>query len=110
MTLENFITTCSSMATAGAPFLFIIDYECKNPLVISLEEAEEKGFSFSLNGTGTDSGSSEITNKKLLFDALPVDRQIYNKAFQHVKRNILHGNSYLLNLTLMGVLFRRNSS
>lgn len=99
MKLENFIHTCNSMAAEEVPFLFIIDFECKKPRIISLEEAEKEGFRFSLNGAEAKSVSADDSEDQFLFDIHPIDREIYNHAFQHVKRNILHGNSYLLNLT-----------
>ncbi len=99
MALENFIHTCSTMAADGVPFLFMIDFECKKPRIITLEEAEKEGFMFSLNGAKSSAESDIISNTQLKFDILPIDRDIYDSAFQHVKLNILHGNSYLLNLT-----------
>lgn len=99
MQLEKFIHTCSSMAADGTPFLFLIDFECKKPRIISLEEAEKEGYSYSLSGKSGKTEAGTDTKTQLLFDILPVDRKIYDAAFQYVKRNILHGNSYLLNLT-----------
>ncbi len=99
MQMDQFIHKCNSWAAKGEPFLFLIDFECKKPLIFSLEEAEKEGLLFSLNGVKSQTDPGTKSGEQLSFDYMPVDQKFYARAFQHVKLNILHGNSYLLNLT-----------
>ncbi len=98
MQMDQFTQTCNTMAAEGRPFLFIIDFECKKPLIISIGEAEKEGLFFDLNGYKNSHGPDD-SDDSLKFDTHPVAKEIYMEAFQQVKKNILHGNSYLLNLT-----------
>jgi len=79
------------------PFLFVIDFEMKKPVIIKLSEVSEsilykvndiKNFNVSL--------AKKIT---LNFEKHPVDYNKYSIAFGKVMDNIKNGNTYLLNLT-----------
>lgn len=130
MQMSSFISQCNTWAVEGTPFLFLIDFECKKPLIMKIEEAAARGIHFSVNGIENeraeehgeevDQGSeSYFSRQQLLFDAQPVAVEDYDRAFQNVKKNILHGNSYLLNLTFpsgietnldLEEIFRQSSS
>ncbi len=80
------------------PFLFIIDFELKSPLVFKLDEIDNSKIIYKINGTGNDNNQISI-NKKLEFEKYPVSYPEYKKAFDKVIKNIKAGNTYLLNLT-----------
>ncbi len=111
MQMDKFIQTCNKWAAEALPFLFIIDFECKKPIIIPVEKAEKEGLFFYLNGYTNSFGSGDgaeiettpnqdgSQSNNFFFDIHPVSKDIYEDAFCKVKKNILHGNSYLLNLT-----------
>lgn len=80
------------------PFLFIIDFEIKTPLVFRIDEINNIEILFQLN---------EITNyrydgshpKDINFNKFPVSPSEYSRQFDEVIRHIAMGNTYLLNLT-----------
>ncbi len=83
----------------GIPFLFIIDFEMKMPVVIPLEKIDDNEILFSINGIKNHNGFP-VTDKKLTFTVKPTDKQRYCKAFENVQYHINRGDSFLLNLTM----------
>ena len=82
----------------GIPFVFIIDFECKKPLVFKLDEAYKKNILFEINGL-KNFESPKINTKKLQFTKSPINYSEYHQAFNNALKEIRLGNSYLLNLT-----------
>jgi para-aminobenzoate synthetase component 1 len=80
------------------PFLFIIDYEAKKPWIKPVGEINTEEVLYEINGR-TNSISFPVVQKTLRFSSRRVDENRYNKAFKLVQKHILHGNSFLLNLT-----------
>lgn len=74
------------------PFFFMVDFECREPLVIPLDELEETGIRCSL--------CDEITPDKhdtFPLHPLPVSLDAYKIGFDKVMRHIRAGDTYLLN-------------
>jgi para-aminobenzoate synthetase component I len=80
------------------PFIFIIDFEMKAPLVIALEKAKDQNIFYKINGfTNIPAGS--LTPKQVKFKRYPISFRKYSASFDKVLRHINAGNTYLLNLT-----------
>ena len=95
--IEKFKKQVSRLASNGKPFLFIIDYECKEPLLYSLEEAEENGIFYSINGH---SNAPELEiDKEIYLKSEAIDKALFTEKFDQALRHINEGDSYLLNLT-----------
>lgn len=80
------------------PFLFIIDFEMKQPIVLKLEEIDPSILLFNINGKR----NYDIELKpgiSILFKKHPVNFAEYNTIYEKIMREINNGNSYLLNLT-----------
>lgn len=93
---------CAKMNLLGStrvPFLFVIDYEMKQPVVLSLDELEKAGIFYRIDGTGNLSSNPGATPKPIAFEKHPVDFKTYQKAFDRVKKHLQRGNSFLANLT-----------
>jgi para-aminobenzoate synthetase component 1 len=87
------------------PFLFIIDFAMEHPVIKELPLAGEN-ILFDVNGfTNSISSDEKIVFKEILFSKSPVSFPIYKKAFDEVMKNILQGNSYLVNLTQPSKIF-----
>ncbi|MBN2890890.1 MAG: aminodeoxychorismate synthase component I [Bacteroidales bacterium] len=85
------------------PFLFIIDFEMQNSIVLPLNKLIKNNIFYSFN---------EKTNFRTIksvadfsFSAEKLKFNTYKKSFDFVMQNILKGNSYLVNLTAQTKIF-----
>jgi len=74
------------------PFLFMIDFEMKRPLVFALDDLPDD-ISYAI-GEKTSSST-----KRIVIEAFPEDFHLYQPKFDLVHHGIKQGDSYLLNLT-----------
>lgn len=88
------------MGTEKIPFLFIIDYEMKNPMVLPLNEVDPNNIKFSIAGITNVPNKSTQLNDELELNVNPVSKERYRKAYNNVQKHIRHGDSFLLNLTM----------
>ncbi len=79
------------------PFIFILDFELKKPVILKIGEITEDIYykfndikNYQLSGT---------KKKSLQFNIFPIDFEKYTAAFDKVIKEIQFGNSFLLNLT-----------
>lgn len=81
------------------PFLFVIDFECRRPVVVPLKEAGKEGIFFDFRGHSNGAPPFSAPADSLVFEKYPVSFSDYLKAFEIVMAGLQSGNSYLLNLT-----------
>lgn len=79
------------------PFIFMIDFEMKSPVIIKLSDVEGNILFKVGKHQNYSSISTELPN--LQFEKYPVDYDMYLSAFNKVMEHIKDGNTYLLNLT-----------
>ncbi len=91
------IETMNKLGKDRIPFLFVIDYEIRTPIIVKLSEVS-KNILFKVNKI---KNYDKVPEKKsnLLFEKFPMDFDKYLCAFETVIKNIKDGNTYLLNLT-----------
>lgn len=82
-------------AEESIPFLFILDFEIKHPVVLSIEEAKQQSIRWQINHEPVDSKSPP---QKLSLDINPVSFETYKTGFDKVQKAIQAGDTYLLNL------------
>jgi para-aminobenzoate synthetase component 1 len=99
MVREEARNMMNRLGTAKVPFLFIIDFDLEQPVVIPLEEINPREILFDVNGT-TNSEISTETIPNFSFSFQPVPKERYASAFDLVQKHINHGDSFLLNLTM----------
>ncbi len=80
------------------PFLFILDFELKNPIVIKLEDVDADSILFNIGGF-SNSPNIMHTEKEIILTKFPVSFETYYCAFQKIMYHLYEGNTYLLNLT-----------
>lgn len=85
----------NKFGASKSPFLFIIDFECKKPLVFRIDEIPN-GILYSINSKSNYRKKS--IKKPLEFDFYPPTFDVYQSSFNNVIKEIQYGNSYLLNL------------
>ncbi len=79
------------------PFLFIIDFELKKPLLYLLDEVPSN-ILYDINGIRNIDYQVEDTSP-FTFETSPVLFENYKNAFDQVIQELKYGNSYILNLT-----------
>lgn len=100
------------LGASRTPFLFIIDYEMKQPLIMELGKVNPDEILYDINGfsnvsqSNRESGDPSLTGsparKQLSRDSLirhAVSYDDYLRRFNRVQVGLQAGNSYLLNLT-----------
>ncbi len=93
----NWVDKMNQLGKEKSPFIFILDFELKNPIILKLGQIPNDIYykfndikNYTLSGT---------QSKTLHFLPKPISIRQYTKAFDAVKKEILYGNSFLLNLT-----------
>ncbi len=107
--LEKFSEKLNTWTKNGIPYLFIVDFEMKNPKVYKLSELEKENIYYSItNKDNFKKKKKEILDTSILVN--PITKKEYKKGFETVKKEILLGNSYLLNLTFSNKISFKNST
>lgn len=91
--------TMNELGRQNIPFLFIIDFEGKQPVVLPLEEAAEQGIFFNIKGFKNYLSGTALPEQWTL-SKQPVAFEQYQKAFDMVQHHLKIGDSFLVNLTL----------
>lgn len=81
------------------PFLFIIDYEMKKPIVLPLEEVDKEDILYKVGNKSNFNSEKKLLEKPLYLEKYPISFQEYQQSFDLVKRHLIRGNSFLVNLT-----------
>lgn len=94
---EQWIVDMNKLGKTGTPFLFILDFELQKPIIIPLKEIGTNiKYKFNHIQNYID---KQISFKPLTFSPCPIPFVLYANAFEEVRKEIQHGNSFLLNLT-----------
>ena len=97
--MEKAIKMMNLFGAEKIPFLFILDYELKQPIIYKLDEVPEN-ILYDINGlTNAKSDKTSKTPLNFHFNKKPVEFRIYQQAFNKVMAELKYGNSYLVNLT-----------
>jgi para-aminobenzoate synthetase component 1 len=89
----------NSWSITHIPFLFIIDFEGKFPVLLPLSEAAKNGIFYDFRGVTNTYAPPAPLPENIIFEKTPVDFETYYKAWNKVMQGIRQGDSYLLNLT-----------
>lgn len=83
------------------PFFFLVSFDGEQCIVCPLDELPQSGFLFDFNGVTNASGGNAgpVSCAAVQWRAFPEPYDVYRRSFDIVRRNILLGNSFLLNLT-----------
>lgn len=88
----------------GEPFVFVIDYESREPLVVPFDQLREHGLHLRFQGlkhpdSSPSPPSSGVADRSGLLQAVPVPYPLYRERFDRVRTHLVRGDSYLVNLT-----------
>lgn len=98
MTIPAWAQQMDQWAAEGIPFLFILDFELKAPMVIQLHDIESdhaSGIQFQINKVKS---TTPARAKEISFSKVPVSFEQYQHGFDQVLKAIKAGDTYLLNL------------
>ena len=98
--LKEIIGKINRLGKEKVPFLFIIDFDMKNPIITPLADINPNRLLFSVNGVNNSTCKPYYHNRKLELLPTPVSKSRYEEAFSFVQQHIKHGNSFLVNLTM----------
>ncbi|MEO9850709.1 MAG: aminodeoxychorismate synthase component I [Reichenbachiella sp.] len=98
MNKESAIQQINKLATAGKPFLLIVDFKCENNHVIPIDQVDASQTLFDVNGI-RNFDQPTIQNTPVSLKRNPVTLENYQIKFDLVHSEIAKGNTYLLNLT-----------
>ncbi|MDD4527637.1 MAG: aminodeoxychorismate synthase component I [Candidatus Margulisbacteria bacterium] len=87
----------NKLGASGTPFLFILDYELKNPLVLPLHEINANNIKYKINKK-QNYQTKNVCNKVNIHPHT-INKETYKLAFDKVIHEQQIGNNYLLNLT-----------
>lgn len=102
MPKPNYVEIMNQYGAKSTPFLFMIDFEQVNFVVLPVEKAAEQGIFFEIKGTKNfdlRNFAAENTRKGGNFEKMPIPFSSYQKAFETVQKHLQYGNSFLVNLT-----------
>lgn len=81
------------------PFLFILDFTLKAPVIIPLQSLGETGILYDMEGKRNFQKKAFSIRNNLNFVKYPVTYETYRKAFTIIRNHLVRGDSYLVNLT-----------
>lgn len=93
------IQKMNDLGSKRIPFLFVIDYEMKEPIVLTLEEVEQQNIFYKISEKTNFSFGENPYEKPLYLEKYPISFQEYQQSFDIVKNAMLRGDSFLTNLT-----------
>jgi len=82
------------------PFLFILDFDLREPVFIPLSAVDPQQMLYAINGFTNAAEFNETAYPPVQFQLEPPDEDAYFKAFKKVMFHLSRGDSYLLNLTM----------
>ncbi|MEL7589110.1 MAG: aminodeoxychorismate synthase component I [Prolixibacteraceae bacterium] len=96
--LRQIISRMNDMGKQKQPFVFLLDFDLKHPLLFNWEDSNQK----LLWKTPRYSNFNALSHIRQIgkWQVEPVSSERYRLAFGQVMAHILKGNTYLLNLTM----------
>ena len=95
---QDYIEKINRWGKERKPFIFILDFELKNPIVLPLQDAAENGIYFTFDNL-KNVDIHEIKKREFTFQKFPVSYAVFKKSFDQVLTEIKLGNTFLTNLT-----------
>lgn len=99
MNILQFTSEMNRLGQEKVPFLFVIDFEMENPLLLNLNEVDTDTILFDVNGF-TNTSARLRTPQGMVIEKFPVTQEVYAEKFNKVFRHLEYGDSFLINLTV----------
>ncbi|NND08019.1 MAG: aminodeoxychorismate synthase component I [Saprospiraceae bacterium] len=99
LTPNGFIDRVNQLAKDSIPFFFLVDFEKSFPVVMTLPEISQSKIQFDIPNQPGQVAATEKNPQDLSLNIAPVRLRTYSSSFERVKKHLLDGDSYLVNLT-----------
>lgn len=99
MNISEFTSQMNRLGQEKVPFLFVIDFELENPLLIPLKDVDSDRILFDINGVANATARLR-TPQGMVIEKFPVTEEEYQKKFDKVFSHLEYGDSFLTNLTV----------
>ncbi|GIL23527.1 MAG: putative PabA-like protein [Bacteroidota bacterium] len=98
MRITEFIDQADSFSKTGTPFLFLIDFEMRQPRLWLAHQVDRDELLYSINGFTNAKDNTQP--KPVSFSLYPFDKEDYQARFNTVLQHLNYGNTFLTNLTV----------
>jgi para-aminobenzoate synthetase component 1 len=98
MNITTFAATMNQWGQEKVPFLFVVDFEMQQPLLIRLQDVDATTLLYRIQGI-TNADTTPHTGSVTL-EKIPLPRQEYQRKFEAVYAHLAYGDSFLTNLTV----------
>ncbi|HTJ52911.1 MAG TPA: aminodeoxychorismate synthase component I [Cyclobacteriaceae bacterium] len=99
MTIEEFLSTLNRLGGERVPFLFLVDFEMRKPVVITLGNVNDNDILFDVQGFTNASAKQYDVQHDLSLQKYPIAFNDYKNKFDFVFDRLSYGDSFLTNLT-----------
>jgi para-aminobenzoate synthetase component I len=99
MNRNAMIHKMNESGSSKEPFIFIIDFDQKEPLFFPIISALSSELTYNINGNTNYTDDASLQDTDFTFKKYPVLYDEYLKVFKLVQEQLKYGNSYLVNLT-----------
>ena len=99
LNINEAVQKMNHLGRQKTPFLFIIDYEMQQPIVLTLDEVKEQNIFYKIDDKTNFTFGKSPYEKPPYLEKYPISFQEYKKSFDTVKKAMLRGDSFLTNLT-----------
>jgi para-aminobenzoate synthetase component I len=96
--VQEAIEKMNRWGKSKTPFIFVIDYELKKPIVLTLAEAFEQDIFYKIN-QNSNFPFDKTPPIEVHLEAEPISFEDYQKSFDIVQKHLHRGDSFLVNLT-----------
>jgi para-aminobenzoate synthetase component 1 len=101
MSISEFTQALNEWGRNNVPFLFVVDFEMKKPLVFRLKDISTDELMYDVNGfTNATESKTGTFSTDVLRLTQPVTWLQYKRKFEMILRHLEYGDSYLTNLTV----------
>ena len=107
MNISEFRQQMNEWGQAKVPFLFIVDFEMKKPILVKISNVNPSEILFDINGFTNVTPSPK--KSKVSLSTFPVSFEGYKKKFDKVFQHLSYGDSFLTNLTMKTRIETSNS-
>ena len=99
------IDRMNELGKSRTPFLFIIDYKMEKAIIEPLSQIDPHFICYDIKGMTNIEEPTPVCHQNFQFNREPISKEIYQKGFNTVVKNIRFGNSFLTNLTFATPVF-----
>jgi para-aminobenzoate synthetase component 1 len=99
VSIREFAEILNDWGSKGIPFLFLVDFEMKKPLVFRMDEIDNEKLLYDLGGV-TNCTLPRMEKATFDFIKFPLTFSEYEKKYEMVRSHLVYGDSYLTNLTV----------